>query len=115
MDDETIYGKTFHKYNFGDAISDEVISDYQIVVAGVQESQYYKWIKGNKDLEALVNSNAEYSSAQILFSQLILAKAIKEYPIQKTISFHSSVSNAKLFAGEIAKHNSITKCNSAIQ
>ncbi|MFH1003914.1 MAG: DEAD/DEAH box helicase family protein [Bacteroidota bacterium] len=102
MDDEIVYGKTFHKYNFGDAISDEVISDYEIVVAGIQQSDYYKWIKENKDLEALVNSNAEYSTAQILFSQLILAKAIKEYPIQKIISFHSSVKNAKLFAGEIA-------------
>lgn len=102
MDDETVYGKTFHKYNFGDAISDEVISDYEIVVAGIQQSDYYKWIKENKDIEALVNSNAEYSTAQILFSQLILAKAIKEYPISKIISFHSSVNNAKLFAGEIA-------------
>jgi superfamily II DNA or RNA helicase len=102
MDDEAIYGKTFYKYNFGDAISDKVISDYEIVVAGIQQSDYYKWIKENKDLEALVNSNSEYSTAQILFSQLILAKAIKEYPIQKIISFHSSVRNATLFAGEIA-------------
>ena len=102
MDDETVYGKTFHKYNFGDAISDKVISNYEIVVAGIQQSDYYKWIKENKDLEALVNSNAEYSTAQILFSQLILAKAIKEYPISKIISFHSSVKNATLFAGENA-------------
>jgi len=102
MDDETKYGKLFHKYNFGDAISDKVISEYEIIVAGIQESEYYKWIKENKDLEALVNANAEYSTAQILFSQLILAKAIKEYPIQKIISFHSSVKNATLFAGEVA-------------
>ncbi len=102
MDDEEVYGKTFHKYNFGNAISDKVISDYEIVVAGIQQSDYYKWIKENKDLEALVNSNSEYSTAQILFSQLILAKAIKEYPIQKIISFHSSVKNATLFAGAIA-------------
>lgn len=102
MDDETIYGKTFYRYNFGDAIAENVISEYQIIVAGIQESDYYKWIKENKDLKALNNSNAEYSTALILFSQLILAKAIKEYPIQKIISFHSSVKNAKLFAGEIA-------------
>jgi predicted helicase len=101
MDDETVYGKTFHKYNFGDAITDKVISNYEIIVAGIQQSDYYNWIKENKDLEALVNSNTEYSTAQILFSQLILAKAIKEYPISKIISFHSSVKNATLFAGEI--------------
>jgi superfamily II DNA or RNA helicase len=102
MDDEEMYGKTFYKYNFGDAISDKVISDYEIVVAGIQQSDYFNWIKENKDIEALVNSNPEYSSAQILFSQLILAKAIKEFPIQKIISFHSSVRNASLFSGEIA-------------
>ncbi len=102
MDDEKVYGKTFHKFNFGDAIEKEVISDYQIVIAGIQVAEFYKWIKENKDLEALNNNVTEYSSAQILFAQLILAKAIKEYPIQKTISFHSSVKNASLFTGGIA-------------
>lgn len=113
MDDEKTYGKLFYKFNFGDAIALDIISNYQIIVAGIQQSDFYKWIKENKDLEALNESNSGfYTSSQILFSQLILAKAIKEYPIQKTISFHSSVKNASLFTGGISNTiplNSIIK------
>lgn len=101
MDDEKIYGKLFHKFNFGEAISQGVISDYQIIVAGIQSSDFYNWIKSNQDLQTSLDGNTGYSSAQILFSQLILSKAIKEYPIQKVISFHSSVKNASLFTGGI--------------
>jgi superfamily II DNA or RNA helicase len=112
MDDEVKYGKVFHKYNFGDAIADKVISEYEIIVAGIQKSDYYNWIKENKELETLINSNTEYSTAHVLFTQLILAKAIKEYPIQKVISFHSSVKNAQIFTGNVANTiplNSILK------
>lgn len=108
MDDESIYGKTFHKYNFGNAIEDGVISDYKIIVAGIQEKDFYFWVKENKDIESLVNGEAGYSSAQILFAQLIVAKAIKEYPIQKIISFHSTVRNALLFTGGIRKNIPLT-------
>lgn len=98
MDDVETYGNVFHRYNFGDAIKDNVISNYQIIIAGIYQSEFYKWIKENKDLNAFDKNNEEnLTSSQILFSQLILSKAIKEYPIQKTISFHSSVKNASLF------------------
>lgn len=101
MDDNSVYGEVFHRYNFGQAIQDGVISNYEIIVAGIQEAEYYQWIKKNKDIETLINSSTEYSTAQVLFSQLIIAKAIDEFPIKKIISFHSSVKNASIFTGNI--------------
>ena len=32
MDDVETYGNVFHRYNFGDAIKDNVISNYQIII-----------------------------------------------------------------------------------
>ena len=119
MDDENIYGKLFHSYNFGKAINDKVISDYEIIVAGIQESELKSWIANNKELE--VSDEAEsttYTTAQTLFTQIILAKAIESYPISKVISFHSSVNNAKVFSGAIGNGNNldtlISKLNKSI-
>tara|TARA_B110000027_G_scaffold131409_1_gene155665 strand:+ start:3974 stop:6850 length:2877 start_codon:yes stop_codon:yes gene_type:complete len=119
MDDEKIYGKLFHSYNFGNAINDKIISDYEIIVAGIQESELKNWITNNKELEVLnEDENKTFTSAQTLFSQIILAKAIESYPINKVISFHSSVNNAKVFSGDIGNGNNlntlITKVNNSI-
>lgn len=119
MDDENIYGKLFHSYNFGKAINDKIISDYEIIVAGIQESELKNWIANNKELEVLnEDENKTFTTAQTLFSQIILAKAIESYPINKVISFHSSVNNAKVFSGDIGNGNSlkslITKVNSSV-
>ena len=102
MDDEDVYGKLFHRFNFGQAIEEKVISDYQVIVAGIQEAEIYEWIKENKDLENLTNTEEFQTTAQTLFAQLILSKALKQYPIHKVITFHSSVHNAKVFTGKTA-------------
>ena len=119
MDDENIYGKLFHSYNFGKAINDKIISDYEIIVAGIQESELKNWIATNKELEVLDEAEeTAFTTAQTLFSQIILAKAIESYPINKVISFHSSVNNAKVFSGAIGNGNNldtlITKVNKSI-
>lgn len=97
MDDEEIYGPVFHRYDFGDAIRDKVISDYKIILAGIQEKELYEWIKQNQDIGLSKDSEEFRTGAFTLFTQILLAKALKEYPIRKVISFHSSIKNAQLF------------------
>lgn len=97
MDDENIYGPVFHRYDFGDAIKDKVISDYKIILAGIQEKELYQWIKENQDVGLSQESEEFRTGAFTLFTQILLAKALKEYPIRKVISFHSSIKNAQLF------------------
>jgi superfamily II DNA or RNA helicase len=102
MDDEAVYGPVFHRYDFGDAIRDGVISDYKIILAGIQEKEVYDWIKQNKDVGLSQDSEEFRTGAFTLFTQILLAKAIKEYPIRKVISFHSSIKNAQLFTTGIS-------------
>ena len=110
MDNEKVYGKVFHSYNFGEAINDKIISDYEIIVAGIQESELRNWIANNNEIEVSDNNqNKTFTTAQTLFTQIILAKAIESYPINKVISFHSSVNNAKVFSGDIGHGNNLTK------
>ncbi len=101
MDDVTVYGPLLSQYNFGKAIADKTISDYKIVVAGVKESEVYNYIAENKLLEVEdLDENAKTTTAEILYSKILLAKAMREFPIKKTISFHSSIQRAKNFVSE---------------
>ena len=95
MDDENIYGKAFHKLNFGEAINLDIVSDYRIVVAAVKEKEIYDWIVSNTELK---DDNEELNAfAQVVFTQILLSKTLKNYELTKTISFHSSIINSKIF------------------
>lgn len=101
MDDESIYGPLLSRYNFGEAIKDKTISDYKIIVAGVKENEVYNYIVNNSVLALEdIEENDKISKAASLYAKIILSKVIREYPVKKVISFHSSIEKAKLFALE---------------
>ena len=101
MDDENVYGPLFSKYNFGDAIKDKTISDYKIIVAGVKEKEVYNYILNNTQLQLTdMNEEQRVVSAEALYSKLLLSKTIKEFPIHKIISFHSSIARSKKFVSQ---------------
>jgi superfamily II DNA or RNA helicase len=111
MDDRRIYGDVFHRFTFGEAIDQNAISDYRIIIAGVRNSEVYEWIKENKllvDLDA--NSEELRVSASNLFKQVLLLKVMEKYPVKKTITFHNSIKLAKDFIfGPHNNGNSLTK------
>jgi len=111
MDDRRIYGDVFHRFTFGEAIEQNVISDYRIIIAGVRNSEVYGWIKENKllvDLDA--NSEELHASADNLFKQVLLLKVMEKYPVKKTITFHNSIKLAKDFIfGPHHNGDSLTK------
>jgi len=105
MDDETIYGKLFHRFDFGQAIDNGVIADYRIIVAGVRQSEVSEIIKTNKWLvNSEENSEEYFTSGQNLFRQLLLLKSMQEFPISKVVTFHSDVKKAKQFIYGIDSH-----------
>jgi len=121
MDDPNIYGDVFHHFNFGEAIKQKIIADYEIIVAGMNESELKNWIRDDKNLEVYSQNdsgNYKNTSAQRLFSKIILSKSINKYPINKVISFHSSISNSKYFSGnnnsDVYLEEIITKVNKNI-
>jgi len=95
MDDIEIYGKTFHRLNFGKAIKLNIISDYKIVVAAIREKEVFDWIRNNTEIQ---DSEEDINAfAQVIFSQILYTKSVKNYGISKTISFHSSIKNSQIF------------------
>ena len=101
MDDESVYGPLFYRYNFGDAIKDKTISDYKIIVAGVKESDVYNYIADNTTLKLTdLNNEEKITTAEALYSKLLLSKTMHDYPIHKVISFHSSIPRSLDFVSE---------------
>ena len=46
MDDESVFGPVLHRLTFGEAIELDLLSDYQVVVVGVDDETYRVWAEG---------------------------------------------------------------------
>ena len=98
MDNEEVFGPVLHKLSFKEAIEQDLLIDYQAVIAGIDSPSYSAMItertlvKTHNDIE---------SDAQSFASHIGLAKAIKNYDLKRVISFHSRVSAARDFANKL--------------
>ena len=100
MDDEHIYGPVLHKLSFGEAIKQELLSDYRVLIVGVTDPQVQDLI----DRRELVSVNdAVTTDARTLAAHIGVAKATKDYNLKRTISFHSRIKTADQFARDHAK------------
>ena len=45
MDNEAVFGPVIHKLTFGQAIEQELLTDYQVVIVGVDEPMVREWIE----------------------------------------------------------------------
>ena len=100
MDDESVFGKQLFALNFGEAIKRGLLTDYRVVIIGVDDPTISAWIENRELLRA--DSDIEMD-AESLAAQVGLLKAIKDYDLHRLISFHSKVSRAEDFSQNIHK------------
>jgi len=98
MDDESVFGSVFHTLTFGEAIEAELLTDYQVVIIGVDQPMVAKWIENR---ELFQTEAGEVVDAESLASQIGLIKAIHDYDLKRMISFHSRVKGAEVFASKM--------------
>ena len=92
MDDEKLFGTIAYELNFGQAIAEGVLTDYQVVIA-VSSAQVAKSLDENK----FVDINKTKTTTHDLASTIASAKALEKYGISKSISFHSTIRRSKSF------------------
>jgi superfamily II DNA or RNA helicase len=97
MDDEAVFGAVFHRLPFGEAIQRDLLTDYQVVIVGVDDATYREWAE-RAELVILDGDNPKKTDARTLAGQIGLAKAMRKYDLCRTISFHSRVKRAYEFA-----------------
>ena len=100
MDDEKVFGRVFHKLSFGDAINNKppLLTDYQVVIVGVNDDMIKEWIDERKLLEIEEGVSVD---AETLATQIAVLKAIKDYNLKRLITFHGRVSRAEHFSRDI--------------
>jgi superfamily II DNA or RNA helicase len=98
MDDQKKFGPVFHRLPFGDAIERDLLTDYQVVIVGVDDATYREWAEKG----ALVTRDGkQIDNAATLAGQIGLAKAMRKYDLRRVISFHSRVKRAREFASSM--------------
>lgn len=100
MDDEKVFGKELHKLSFGQAIEQDLLTDYRVVIVGVTDPQVQELIE-RRELVS-VGGKVE-TDARTLAAHIGLAKAVKDYDLKKTISFHGRIKTATAFAQDFPK------------
>lgn len=100
MDDESLFGKSLHTLTFGEAIAGDLLTDYQVLIVGVDDTMVAEWI-ANRELVA--TETGIETDAESLAAQVGLAKAIKDHDLTRIISFHNRVISAADFSAEFGK------------
>jgi len=98
MDNATLFGEVLHALPFGKAIERKLLTDYRVVIIGVDDPTIAQWI-ANRELVS--TGTGIETDSESLAAQIGLLKAIKDYDLKRIISFHSRVNRAKAFTIDI--------------
>ncbi|HUX64525.1 DEAD/DEAH box helicase [Sulfuricella sp.] len=98
MDNATLFGKVLYALPFGEAIARKLLTDYRVVIIGVDDPTIAQWIVNR---ELVTTGTGIETDSQSLAAQIGLLKAIKDYDLKRIISFHSRVNRAEAFTTDI--------------
>ena len=100
MNDENSFGRRFHTLSFGEAIKRDQLTDYRVLIVGVDNERVKEWI----DTRRLVATDTGLATdARSLAGQIGLLKAIKDWNLHRVISFHGRVKGARVFSEDIVQ------------
>jgi superfamily II DNA or RNA helicase len=100
MSDENSFGKRFHTLTFGEAIKLEQLTDYRVLIVGVDDGRVKEWIESRR---LVATDTGLATDARSLAGQVGLLKAIKDWNLRRLISFHSRVKGARIFSEDIVQ------------
>ena len=98
MNDEHSFGKRFHTLTFGEAIKRDLLTDYRVLIVGVDNERIKEWIENRR---LVATDTGHETDARSLAGQIGLLKAIKDWNLRRLISFHGRVKRAKEFSEDI--------------
>jgi superfamily II DNA or RNA helicase len=100
MDNATLFGTVLYALPFGKAIDRKLLTDYRVVIIGVDDATIAEWI----DRRELVSTGTGIETdSESLAAQIGLLKAMKDYDLKRIISFHSRVNRAENFTTDLRK------------
>jgi len=98
MDNAALFGEVLYALPFGKAIERKLLTDYRVVIIGVDDPTIAQWI-ANRELVS--TGTGIETDSESLAAQIGLLKAIKDYDLKRIISFHSRVKRAEDFTTDM--------------
>ena len=98
MDNAALFGEVLYALPFGKAIEAKLLTDYRVVIIGVDDPTIAQWI-ANRELVS--TGTGIETDSESLAAQIGLLKAIKDYDLKRIISFHSRVNRAEAFTTDM--------------
>lgn len=100
MDDESLYGKKLYTYSFGDAITDRVLTDYKVVVLGVDEAAVSRTMQSVlKDAETGELKLDDVTKIVGVWNGMVkrqsFTDAVDGLPMRRAISFIDTIDHSK--------------------
>ncbi|QTJ71273.1 Helicase associated domain protein (plasmid) [Rhodococcus sp. ZPP] len=92
--DDVAFGPVFHRLGIAEAIEANLLTDYRVVVAGIDDHTCRQWAaRSGRSI-----TTAEGADARRWVGYLALAAAMQRHDLHRTITVHSSVGRAREFA-----------------
>ena len=124
MDNAALFGEVLYALPFGKAIENKLLTDYRVVIIGVDDPAIAQWIarrelvslspllpqagegwdegrEHNARQQPKAKNTLRETDSESLAAQIGLLKAIKDYDLKRIISFHSRVNRAEAFTTDI--------------
>ena len=95
MDDEAVFGPVMHRLSFAQAIEEDLLSDYRVLVVGIDDARYRRYADRGR---VLTLDGQQTTDARSLASHIGVAKAMRRYDIHRLLTFHGRVAAAQRFA-----------------
>ena len=95
MDDEAVFGPVMHRLSFAQAIDRDLLSDYRVLVVGIDDARYRRYAERGR---LLTLEGTQTTDARSLASHIGVAKAMRRYNMSRVLTFHGRVASAKRFA-----------------
>ena len=104
MDDKVVFSPVLHRLTFGQAIEIKQLTDFEVVIVGVNNPMLKDWIV---DGEILATEARHVTDARTLATRIAILKAIKDYSLRRLISSHGNIRKAKDFSEDIIVINQL--------
>ena len=92
MDDANVFGPVLHRLSFNQAIEDDLLTDYQVVVVLVDDARIHELIEAGYHVDLTPASKP----TQRPWQGTLGWQAIRDFNLSRLITFHSRVSTAKI-------------------
>jgi len=100
MDDEDQFGRILHRLNFSEAIERDLLTDYRVVVVGVDDPSIQAKIMQRPLASTGTGVETDYET---LANHISLSKSVRDYNLQRIITFHGRVKAAQKFSEDHPK------------